>query len=277
MVLVSGSENTFATRAGASASRANRSGSGDQGTMSIRSPPSSFTTACTREPLRPTQAPTGSMASSREMTATLVRLPDLARDGADLDDLLLDLGHLELEQRLHEQRIAPGEDQPRALGRLLQPLEHGADRVALVEMLAVVLLAVGDDRLGLAELVQHDDELAALDLLDLAGQQLAHLVGELLADPGPLALAHPLDDPLLGGLHREPAEFGEGNLFLEHVADLEVGVLVAGPLPARSAQLGILDRLDHLAEPHDPDGALQLVDARARTCTFGPNLRTSAA
>ena len=43
--------------------------------MSIRSPPSSFTTACTREPLRPTQAPTGSMASSREITATLVRLP----------------------------------------------------------------------------------------------------------------------------------------------------------------------------------------------------------
>ena len=31
---------------------------------------------------------------------------DFARDGADLDDLLLDLGHLELEQRLDEQRIA---------------------------------------------------------------------------------------------------------------------------------------------------------------------------
>src|SRR5256886_10883969 len=34
------------------ASFANRSGSGDQGTMSMRSPFSSFTTACTREPLR---------------------------------------------------------------------------------------------------------------------------------------------------------------------------------------------------------------------------------
>ena len=108
------------------------------------------------------------MASSREMTATLVRLPDLARDGADLDDLLLDLGHLELEERLHEERIAAGEDEPRPLGRLLQPLEHGADGVALVEVLAVVLLAVRDDRFGLAELVQHDDELAALDLLHLA-------------------------------------------------------------------------------------------------------------
>src|SRR3989441_998394 len=74
-VFESGSENTRATRAGASASLAKRSGSGDQGTISIRSPPSSFTTACTREPFKPTHAPTGSMASSREATAILVRLP----------------------------------------------------------------------------------------------------------------------------------------------------------------------------------------------------------
>ena len=66
---------TRATRAGASACLAKRSGSGDHGTMSMRSPLSSFTTAWTREPLRPTQAPTASIASSREMTATLVRLP----------------------------------------------------------------------------------------------------------------------------------------------------------------------------------------------------------
>src|SRR2546425_7214130 len=49
IVLVSGSENTRATRAGARASFANRSGSGDHGTMSMRSPFNSFTTACTRE------------------------------------------------------------------------------------------------------------------------------------------------------------------------------------------------------------------------------------
>jgi len=75
MVRVATSLKTLATRAGASASRAKRSGSGDHGTMSIRSPASSLTMLCTREPLSPTQAPTGSMASSREMTATLVRLP----------------------------------------------------------------------------------------------------------------------------------------------------------------------------------------------------------
>src|SRR5947207_1866435 len=75
IVLVSGSENTRATRAGASASLAKRSGSGDHGTMSMRSPFNSFTTACTREPFIPTHAPTGSIESSRDETAILVRLP----------------------------------------------------------------------------------------------------------------------------------------------------------------------------------------------------------
>src|SRR2546430_10501235 len=40
---------------------------------------------------------------------------------------------------------------------------------------------------------QHHHDLAALDLLDLPRQELADFVGELFADPGALALAHPLD------------------------------------------------------------------------------------
>ena len=47
----------------------------DQGMMSIFSPPSSCTTAWTREPRMPTQAPTGSMELSREITAILAREP----------------------------------------------------------------------------------------------------------------------------------------------------------------------------------------------------------
>jgi uncharacterized membrane protein len=43
--------------------------------MSIFSPCSSFTTACTRLPRMPTQAPTGSIELSLEMTAILARLP----------------------------------------------------------------------------------------------------------------------------------------------------------------------------------------------------------
>ena len=146
-------------------------------------------------------------------------------------------------------------------GRLLQPLEHRPDGVALMEVLPVVLLPVGYDRLGLAELVEHDDQLAPLDLLDLAGEQLADLGGELLPDAGPLAFPYPLNDPLLGRLHREPAELDEGNLLLEHVADLEVGVLVLG-LFQRDLPAGILDGLDDLPQADDLDGALQLVHAQ---------------
>jgi hypothetical protein len=43
--------------------------------MSIFSPRSSCTTACTREPFMPTQAPTGSTSPSREVTAILLRDP----------------------------------------------------------------------------------------------------------------------------------------------------------------------------------------------------------
>ena len=43
--------------------------------MSIFSPRSSCTTACTREPFMPTQAPTGSTSLSRLATAILARPP----------------------------------------------------------------------------------------------------------------------------------------------------------------------------------------------------------
>ena len=53
------------------------------------------------------------------------------------------------------------------------------------------------------------DQLAALDLLNLAGEQLADLGRELVADAGALAFADALDDALLGRLHGEPAELDE--------------------------------------------------------------------
>ena len=43
--------------------------------MSIFSPCNSLTTACTREPRMPTQAPTGSIEESFETTAILAREP----------------------------------------------------------------------------------------------------------------------------------------------------------------------------------------------------------
>ncbi len=71
----SSSSTTLATSAGARALTMKAAGSGDQGMMSIFSPCSSLTTACTRLPRIPTQAPTGSMEVSFERTAILARLP----------------------------------------------------------------------------------------------------------------------------------------------------------------------------------------------------------
>jgi hypothetical protein len=225
----------------------------------MRSPPSSFTTACTRAPLRPTQAPTGSTASSREKTAILVRLPTSREAGPDLDDRLLDLGHLELEQRLHEQGVRAAQDEARPLGGVLDALEHRADRLALVVVLAVVLLAVGDDRLRLAELVQHEHELPTLDLLHLAGEQLADLGRELVLDAGALALAHALHDALLGRLHRGAPELRERDLLLEDVAHLELGVLELRLLH-RDLAGEVLRVLDHRLEQGDADLAGVVVD-----------------
>src|SRR5262249_44601269 len=185
--------------------------------------------------------------------------PRLARRGPDLHDLLLDLGHFDSEQRLHEQRVGARQNEARSFGGLLDALQHRPDRVALVVMLAMVLLAVGDDRLRFAELVEHYHDLAALDLLHLSRKQLADLAGELVADAAALALAHALDDALLRRLHGGTSELGERHFFLEHVAGLEVGVFEARLLE-RDLRARVLHRFDYRLQHHDPDRALELVD-----------------
>src|SRR5581483_9915876 len=134
-----------------------------------------------------------------------------------------------------------------------------ADRVALMKVLAMILLAIRDDRLGFAELREHHHDLAALDLLHLAREQLADLVAALLAYPRALPLAHPLDDPLLGRLHRRAAEGLERHFLLEHVADLEVRVLEPRLLE-RHLRPRILDVLHHRAQHDDADRALEFVN-----------------
>src|SRR5690606_31968532 len=167
---------------------------------------------------------------------------DLARDPLDLDDPLVDLRDLELEERRHEHRVGPRQDQPRPLRRLLDALQHRADRLALTEPLTRVLLLPRDDGVGLAGLVQHDHDLAALHLLNLAAQQLPDLPGELLADPVALALADALDDPLLRRHHGVPAELVESDGDFQDVADLELGVVpprrLQGDLPRGILHLG---------------------------------------
>src|SRR5690606_34614638 len=184
---------------------------------------------------------------------------DLARDALDLDDALVRLRHLELEERGDEHGVGARQDEARPLGRLLDALEHCADGLALTEPLARVLLLPRNDRVGIARLVQHHDDLAALDLLHLTGEQLADLAGVLVANLVALALAHALDDALLRGHHGVAAELLELDGDLEHVADLEVGVVPARLLE-RDLTRRVLDLVHDLLQDRDHDVAARLVD-----------------
>src|SRR6516164_4284595 len=117
----SSSSTTLATSAGASAFTTNVAVSIDHGMMSIFSPCSSFTTACTREPRMPTQAPTGSTEESREITAIL------ARDPLHLDDAVIDFRHFLREQLRHELRMRAREEDLRAARLAAHVVDVGAD------------------------------------------------------------------------------------------------------------------------------------------------------
>src|SRR4029077_560604 len=113
----------------------------------------------------------------------------------------------------------------RSFRSLLDTLEDSADRIALMEVFAVVLLAVGNDCLRFAELVEHDHELAALDLLDLSGKKVSDSAGELVADLRSLAFPNALNDALLGRLYSRAPKLREIDRNLHLVADLELLVL----------------------------------------------------
>ncbi len=82
-------------------------------------------------------------------------------------------------------------------------VDVGADAVAVAEGLTRDELVAAHDALAAAEI---DDDVAVLDALDLAIDDLADAVLELLVLAVALRVAHLLDDDLLGGLRRDAAE-----------------------------------------------------------------------
>ena len=97
------------------------------GMMSIFSPRSSDTTMRTREPLGPTQAPTGSTPWA-ETRRDLRAVAGLTSNAADHDEAIRDLGHLELEERLDQLRVATRQDHLRALRPRADFGDDGLDR-----------------------------------------------------------------------------------------------------------------------------------------------------
>ena len=207
--------------------------------MSIFSPCSSSTTAWTRLPRMPTQAPTGSIEESREMTAILARDAGIAGDRLHLDDAVVDLGHFLGEQLGHELRMGARQEDLRAALLAADVVDVGADAVAVAEGLARDQLVAAHDALAAAEV---DDDVAVLDALDLAVDDLADAVLELLVLAVALGLAHLLDDDLLGRLGGDAAEIHRRQRLGDEVAELGGRVAVRGHPRARMSVAGVLDR-----------------------------------
>src|SRR4051794_29134124 len=158
----------------------------------------------------------------------------LARDVRDLDQLVGDLGHLELEQLLDQLGVAARDDDARPAGRGGDLLDHGLDALAVVVALAVDLLGLRQQRLD--ALAQLHERVARVGLLDDAGDQLADAVAVLLEHHVALGLADPLQDHLLGGLSGDAPE-----VVRRDVAGLE---LVHVGLEALEVDLGLLGLAD---------------------------------
>ena len=196
--------------------------------MSIFSPCSSATTACTREPRMPTQAPTGSMPESRLTTAILARDARVARDRLDLDDAVINFRHFLREQLGHELRMGARQENLRAALFLAHVVDIGADAVAGAEGLARDQLVAAQHGFGAAQI---DHDVAVFDALDQAVDDLAGAVLEFVELALAFGVAHLLHDHLLGGLRGDAAEIDRRQRIDELVADLGVGLFLAAPAP----------------------------------------------
>ena len=177
----SSSSTTLATSAGCSALTMKVAASGDHGMMSIFSPCSSPTTACTR---RAAHADAGADRIDRAVARDHGDLGAGARvagDRLDLDDAVVDLRHFLREQLGHELRMRARQEDLRPALLAAHVVDVGADAVAVAEGLARDQLVAADDAFAAAEI---DDDVAVFDALDGAVDDLADAVLEFVDTGG---------------------------------------------------------------------------------------------
>src|SRR5262249_4454043 len=178
-------------------------------------------------------------------------LAGLARSGLDDDDALLDLRDLRLEQPRKIAGVRARERDLRSL-RGAAHLQHvRAHAVARVVALAGNLLALGQDRLRLADL---QDYVALLDAMDDAAQDLPFLADELGINPLALGVANLLQYDLLGGLGGDASEILERLVLEQLELDAELGLGIERlRISQRDLGLRVGDVLDHLLALVDPE------------------------
>ncbi len=164
-------------------------------------------------------------AGAQRIEARIVRLhrdlgaqAGIARRGLDLDQAFLDLRHLELEQAHDQVGRDAREHELRAARLRLDLDDEGAHAIAHAQVFLRDELVAGNHALDAA---RFDDEVAALDALDRAGEQLVVALEEVVEDLLALGVADLLQDHLLGGLRADAPEFDRLERLLDHVAQRE--------------------------------------------------------
>src|SRR5262249_51669533 len=147
-----------------------------------------------------------------------------------------------LEQAREIAGMRPRERDLRPLGAPPHLEHEGADAITRVEALTWDLLTLGQDRLGLPDL---DDDIALLDAVHDAPQDLAVLALELLEDAIALGVPHALQDHLLGRLGGDPTELLGRELLLELVVELGLRVQRLG-IGETDLELAVGDLFDDL-------------------------------
>ena len=206
--------------------------------MSTFSPCSSLTTACTRDAAHADAGADGIDRGILGDDGDLGAAARIAGDRLDLDDAVVDLRHFLREQLRHE--LGPGARQEdlRAARLAAHVVDVGADAVAVAHVLARDHLVAADDAFGAAEI---DDDVAVLDALHGAVDDLADAILVLAVVALALGLAHLLHDDLLGVLRGDAAEIQRRQRLGDEVADLGVGV-AALRVGQRDLRRVVLDR-----------------------------------
>ena len=165
----------------------------------------------------------------------------VAGDRLDLDDAVVDFRHFLREQLRHELGPGAGEEYLRAARLAADVVDVGADAIAVANVLARDHLVAANDALGTAEI---DDDVAVLDALDGAVDDLADAILVLAVVALALGLAHLLHDDLLGVLRGDATEIQRRQRLGDEIAYLGVGV---APLCVCQGDLRriVFDRVDH--------------------------------
>ncbi len=185
----------------------------------------------------------------------------IARHRLDLDDGVVDLGHLLGEQLGHELRLGAGQEDLRPALLAAHVVNESAHPVALVERFAGQHLVAPQQRLGAAQ-VDHD--VAVLDALDEAVDDFALAVLVLVVLTLALGLAHPLHDHLLGGLRGDAAKVDRRQRLGQEVSGLGFGIALARLVDDDLGER-VLDQLDDLEASHQANVAGLAID-------FGANV-----